>query len=150
MQDEIRGAVEALQSIGRRLDAEYQAMSPGTPLKNWRFREVQAICVALAALAKPAGGVWRPEVRAFADLMEAKLKANDHKSGWKSEMVWPLIERLREETDELHIEVDAGERADSDDWRKRVGNEAADVANFAMMIADVCGALPAPPTGKGD
>lgn len=90
------------------------------------------------------GGGWRPEVRAFADLMEAQLRANDHKPGWKSDPVWPLIERLHEECSELHREVDVGDEPGTPAWISRVGNEAADVANFAMMIADVCGALPAP------
>jgi len=87
---------------------------------------------------------WRPEVRAFADLMEAQLRANDHKPGWKGEEWWPLLCRLREETLELQDALGPGSRTDLPAWSARVGSEAADVANFAMMIADVCGALPAP------
>lgn len=91
----------------------------------------------------PSKPRWRPEVEAFADLMEAQLRANDHKPGWKGEPVWPLIERLHEEATELHEEVDVGDNVGSSEWISRVGAEAADVANFAMMIADVCGALAA-------
>lgn len=104
---------------------------------------------ALSSPDTPAPGLgeddWRPEVRAFADLMEAKLRANDHKPGWKGEDWWPLLYRLREETLELQEELAPGSRTDLLAWSARVGREAADVANFAMMIADVCGALPAPP-----
>lgn len=73
----------------------------------------------------------RPEVARFAQLMERRLRANDHKGGWRGDTPHALLRRLREETDELYLAITAED----------VGNEAADVANFAMMIADVCGAL---------
>lgn len=83
----------------------------------------------------------RPEVRAFADLMEAKLRANDHKPGWKTDHPLDLLSRMRQEVGELGQELVAGSRTTRDAHQLRVGAEAADVANFAMMIADVCGAL---------
>lgn len=76
--------------------------------------------------------------------MEAALKANDHKPGWKGDHPLDLMTRLREESVELGGEVVAGSRTSLEAWRARVGAEAADVANFAMMVADVCGALPLP------
>lgn len=91
----------------------------------------------------------RPQVMAFARLMEAKLRENDHKGGWWHDGTDALLKRLLEETRELaaltetsgawcsappSAALDAVKRAE-------VGREAADVANFAMMIADVCGAL---------
>lgn len=89
---------------------------------------------------KPEGvPAWRPEVRAFADLMEAQLKANDHKPGWKGDDPNALWSRLSDEALELTEEV-----GDSARDPILVGKEAADVANFAMMIADVCGALSTP------
>jgi len=107
----------------------------------------RALEAAERALSQSGGGDgWRPEVRAFADLMEAQLRANDHKPGWKGEDPWPLMYRLREETVELHECLLAGSRSSFDAWASQVGAEAADVANFAMMIADVCGALPAAPS----
>lgn len=98
---------------------------------------------------KPEGApAWRPEVRAFADLMEAQLKANDHKPGWKGENPHAFWPRLSDEALDL---ADAMENykfrdgSDSDaDHVAAIGKEAADVANFAMMIADVCGALSTP------
>jgi hypothetical protein len=109
---------------------------------------------AEAALEKARNGArWRPEVAAFADLMEAQLRANDHKPGWKGESAGAdLLPRLHEEADELReaLRLWAAQVA----WGSaalylpqniaKVGREAADVANFAMMIADVCGALPSP------
>ena len=77
----------------------------------------------------------RPEVAAFALLMEAKLRKNDHKTGWKHHTSRALFNRLTEEALELIEAIKAGRSAGV------VGEEAADVANFAMMIADVCGAL---------
>lgn len=92
---------------------------------------------------------WRPEVRAFADLMEAQLRANDHKPGWKNDNDLDLFERLGEESAELlsALHRHAKRLSWGDGWvmetdtEERIGREAADVANFAMMIADVCGAL---------
>lgn len=105
-----------------------------------------------ASPAEPSG--WRPEVRAFADLMEAQLRANDHKPGWKNDSDLDLFERLGEESAELlaalhrHAKrLSWGDHWVMEDTAPRVGREAADVANFAMMIADVVGALP--PTSEG-
>lgn len=123
----------------------------------------------------------RPEVQAFAVLMERKLRANDHKTGWKSCRIDWLFGRVRDEATELGQAIQAAMRPvwsterptrgwnsgflvreledgtleyahpgqtksfqPSDLWhdRSRIASEAADVANFAMMIADVAGALP--------
>ena len=79
----------------------------------------------------------RPEVAAFAQAMEAQLRANDHKPGWKDEDRGDLMERLHDEVGELEVElVYRGSRRPG-----LVLKEAADVANFAMMVADVCGGL---------
>lgn len=69
----------------------------------------------------------RPEVRAFAVAMEAKLKANDHKGGWQDDPIEYFFNRLTEEMMEL------GSAICRDDG---VRGEAVDVANFAMMIFD--------------
>jgi NTP pyrophosphatase (non-canonical NTP hydrolase) len=100
-----------------------------------------------AALASGA----RPSVMAFAVLMEAKLRANDRKPHWGDQPVGYLAERLVQEAQELLAALKQ--------WRAAVGAyeetgaapvaravdavrlECADVANFAMMIADNVGAL---------
>lgn len=73
---------------------------------------------------------WRPEVVEFADAMEAKLKENDHKRHWRYLGMQTLSMRLTQEREELRRAVEVGDH-------KEVLREAADVANFAMMIADV-------------
>lgn len=76
----------------------------------------------------------RPEVLAFARLMEAKLRTHDHdrgRQGWKDDDPKALYDRLLDEVKELAFEL----------WNKGTADEAVDVANFAMMIADVVGGL---------
>lgn len=85
-------------------------------------------------------GRLRPEVRAFAEAMEAKLRENDHKGGWKDDAASRLLRRLEEELDELRLALYNGS-LNGDDWRSIVLREAADVGNFAMMLADVAGGL---------
>jgi hypothetical protein len=81
----------------------------------------------------------RPVVRLFAEAMERKLRANEHKGGWENaDWNW-LYSRMTDEMCELA-------RAARVAMTKPYGHppaldEAADVANFAMMIADVCGAF---------
>jgi len=43
----------------------------------------------------------RPAVLRFAAEMEARLRANDHKSGWKNDDALSLLKRLEEEAEEL-------------------------------------------------
>jgi len=89
----------------------------------------------------------RPEVRSFAREMERKLRLNDHKGGWSDCNPFWLLYRAREELAELEAEVirrSAWGRGVSPKVRKdldpaRVLEEAADVANFVMMLADVVG-----------
>lgn len=73
----------------------------------------------------------RPEVKNFAALMEAKLKKNDWKGGWKNESVAHMINRLNEEVAELN-DV-AFKTSNGQD----IIYECIDVANFAMMITDL-------------
>ena len=87
----------------------------------------------------------RQEVLVFARLMEKELRANDHKRGWKNDSAVILAQRVREEADELW------EAAKAYCWnypnspracdREIIAEEAADVANMAMMVADVSGCL---------
>jgi len=70
----------------------------------------------------------RKEVRIFADCMEHKLRKNDHKGGWEKQTNEQLFKLLRGEVDEL-------EAALKDEPALHVVFEAADIANFAMMIA---------------
>lgn len=86
----------------------------------------------------------RPEVQAFATLMELQLQANDHKGGWTHDTAADLLTRLYEEAAELRAAVTAHALARPNEQEAamvRVGEEAADVGNFAMMVADVAKVL---------
>ena len=82
----------------------------------------------------------RPEVKRFAQEMERQLTENDHKGGWKKCDYLYLMSRLKEETGELHRAIQARFLVNIH-AEKLITKEAADVANFAMMIADVYGNL---------
>lgn len=85
---------------------------------------------------------WRPEVVAFATLMEQQLRANDHKgrAGWKHDAAGALFDHVVEEVRELQQALTAWP-CDTQAYRTNIGKEAADLANMAMMVADVCGSL---------
>lgn len=98
----------------------------------------------------------RDEVQRFAEVMERELKANDHKGGWKDcSLDWLFAElethlkRLRANAYGSHILHTLADRVGPEAGPptrtlEYVLDDAADVANFAMMIADISRAL-APP-----
>lgn len=84
--------------------------------------------------------------------MQAKLDANADKGGWHDDSPRSLLKRVREETEELAEVLEESRRAPSWDYagfKERVRDEAADIANMAMMVADAYGwpdaAPPTPP-----
>jgi len=82
----------------------------------------------------------RPPLRWFADWMETNLQKNDHKSGWQSMTLGELVKRLADEKGELSRRIARVRRcgeAAKEGLLVEVILEAADVANFAMFIADV-------------
>jgi hypothetical protein len=78
----------------------------------------------------------RDDVRWFAVEMETKLRANDHKGHWRNCDFPYLDRRLDEEIKELKSALSRLDHPVTPEQRQRVIAEAADVANFAMMIAD--------------
>ena len=74
----------------------------------------------------------RNSVDWFAKQMERKLKINDYKGGWKKCELQYLSMRLTQERKELTDAIA------SKDFQKII-DECADIANFAMMIADMFG-----------
>jgi len=107
----------------------------------------------------------RPTVQAFAESMERKLRENNYKGGWRSEAHVYLLYRLCEEVAELvatiktppneygysgrdefmlaghHLKIAASilQRCTAHtEGSEETVPEAADVANFAMMLADIC------------
>lgn len=79
----------------------------------------------------------REEVKAFSELMEKKLQANDHKGGWHHCSLDYLTYRMREEQAELFQALTLYHRFPNEQTRVLVEDECSDVANFAMMIADL-------------
>jgi hypothetical protein len=109
----------------------------------------------------------RSEVAAFAVAMERKLRENDYKGGWKDEPRHYLLASLCNELAELVSSFKPIEKARESTYASvrllryaaseletfgpcggpvlritdDVIGEAVDVANFAMMLADMCGSL---------
>jgi len=111
---------------------QMKSIVPRDGLGGSQFDRTSTAMTEYASLNRQ-GCRWevRPVVKWFSEQMEAALKRNDHKGGWKG-MLWDeLIERIEDETKELKDECDSFPK-DKD----RVIKEAADVANFAMMIAE--------------
>lgn len=77
----------------------------------------------------------RPELRWFVVEMEKKLKANDHKGGWDNMSANELRSRLEDELQELTLVLDKPAHLYTP---QQAVDEAADVANFAMMVAYQC------------
>lgn len=84
-------------------------------------------------------GILRPSVLAFAIKMEEKLRLKDadFPNGWNGDDPWELFKRLDEEVEELYQALSDYEEGDKslEEYLALV-TEAADIANFAMMIAE--------------
>jgi NTP pyrophosphatase (non-canonical NTP hydrolase) len=79
----------------------------------------------------------RESVKWFAEKMEQKLQKHDKKKGpdgWLNEDISWLIDRLKEEVNELEEKIFDFDYSEKETLK--LINECADVANFAMMIAD--------------
>ena len=143
------------QKCGATIEVYYAPSCEMTTVKCWGCGTVfdieQSFHLVESSGDKASGAAveykLRPEVAAFAMLMEAELRKHDDRPGWKQSSPNWLMERLQEELKELSVALDYKGPCG-------VGQEAADVANFAMMIADVSGGMkPAPspaPTIKQD
>jgi hypothetical protein len=85
----------------------------------------------------------RPEVAAFAQLMEQKLQENEYKAGWRhldgQDLIWKLRDRFYELED--CVWVTPPENLTPAEVKHLISRDAADVANYAMMVADVKGDL---------
>lgn len=103
------------------------------------------LCAICAAHVERLRKLWplpvkplapRPKVLAIAELMEQKLRKHDGDfgdDGWLDADPLQLLNRLREESAELEEAVI--------EERKDMAEEAADVANLAMMVVDAAGGL---------
>lgn len=83
----------------------------------------------------------RQEVKDFADAMEERLQANDYKGGWDNCRLDWLWKRIAGEHAELmwvlhEVKAETMDENITPEAAKKIIKECADVANFAMMIAD--------------
>ena len=83
---------------------------------------------------------YERKVEKFSQAMFKKLLDNRHKGDWSACDYAYLLRRLREETEELRFRLLGLIRSQAT-TPEQILSEAADVANFAMMIADNAGAL---------
>ena len=147
MASALRGSSATLLGNGKVLEIQDKYLPPrnvrGTMMPGTRFVRVSHFTAAEAALSgEPSGKVLviRGPVLWFAEQMERRLAAHDAERGehgWDDahggDWEW-LLGRLLEEVRELRATYD---RADPEyDSIPAIINEAADVANFAMMLAD--------------
>lgn len=98
----------------------------------------------------------RNEVLAFGQAMETRMRAFDEKKGedgWKDlDMPTPLFDRLKSKLSSLEKANEEYQKAlgrkvprvDLEPLRAKILQTAADVGNYAMLIADVTDALPEP------
>jgi len=77
----------------------------------------------------------RPEVQWFAEQMENKLKHHDAKGHWNDCDIDWLFTRVQDEIIELLEAIDLHKQGEG--TSEEIIKEAADVANFVMMIADI-------------
>jgi hypothetical protein len=74
----------------------------------------------------------RESVQWFATVMEVVLRENDHKGGWENDQFQYFVDRMKEEMGEIELAMAGTCQSDLMD----VVNECADLANFAMMLAE--------------
>jgi hypothetical protein len=68
--------------------------------------------------------------------MERKLRSNEHKGGWQDCSVVFLVNKAQEELDELKAIILGIHQGQLPSNYFGLVDEAADVANMVMMIAD--------------
>lgn len=78
------------------------------------------------------------ELAAFTAECQRKLDLNAYKGTWKDENPWWLLDRIEEEIEELAAELSKLRRN-----VESIRSECCDIANFALMVADVAGGLEA-------
>lgn len=75
-------------------------------------------------------------VKWFVQEMEKKLHANSHKRGWQKNSLRSLCDRVGDEHNELIGQLFEWEVSGNQSCLENIIKECADIANFAMMIAD--------------
>ncbi len=95
------------------------------------LRDVEWLPPGIAALSIALEPTPRPTVQWFARHMESRLRVNDKNRGWDDDGVTYLLEQIRNEWWELCDVIDGDLGVDV------IIGECGDVANYALMLADV-------------
>lgn len=113
--------------------------------------EHSPVLVENSALALTLGLDRWPVLVSFIAAMVRKLDANKPKKGgrdgWCNDLPADLMRRVLEEAAEMRVLVDSGPSETTEtraNAKAEILDEAADVANMAMMVADASGALDVP------
>jgi hypothetical protein len=96
----------------------------------------EILAMAKERLAKPDDSRFSEPLTFFVQQMERKLRENNFKGTWTTESLHDLFRLMIVETHELSDEIHCTSPRDFA-WAERVALEAADTANFCMMIADL-------------
>lgn len=78
----------------------------------------------------PALSPYKHDIRRFVDAMLYKLQRNAHKGRWENLDTLDALKRMLDEVQELAEAIDNGNTFE-------VTFEAADVANFAMILCSI-------------
>ena len=108
---------------------------PASSRQDGAARWARHLGEQLDARAELETDALRPEVQWFAEQMEAKLRLNDYKGGWQDESPSYFLQRMADEWRELAHTIDLATMHEASP--KDIIAECADIANFAMMVADV-------------
>ncbi len=136
---------EREKALAFKISALLVAFKKGTEL----FPTIDAILALLTQPQEPGGWIEpRPEIQRFAEWMELRLRENDHKQHWTNLSAFSLLPKLKAEVVELVAATDPHHPGGN--CHEEITREAADVANYAMMIADIHGTEAPPPEPAGD
>ena len=131
-------AGDAIRRLGRE-DIQAMVGCPGR-LPDHEAERIRQRFAEVADSCGKSEAQIRPEVMKFARIMEAQLRATDGKRIKMS--ADELLTKMPDAVAELGDALDALAMYRDAEWPiKDIGTQAADVANFAMMVADVSGAL---------
>lgn len=134
IQDDIDWAIERLRSEVKRV-ALIKAVTTTVALTHHDLLTEPIKEPTMNTEKSPTGRVYENDpcesLSHFIGIMGRKLALNSHKPGWKGQTPYALILRLKKQLFELEMAIAQGQPGHA------IQAEAADVANFAMMVSDL-------------
>lgn len=99
---------------------------PRTPIQANALGDTKRLSNVLHPTVLP----YEQDFRRFVDAMLYKIKKNGHKGRWDTLSLKDAVDLLKGELAELEVAISDGNRVE-------IELEAADVANFALIIASI-------------